>query len=96
MKKQAIANIIIDLKFEINNDEHYQLNDIEIGECLQKDNQEFWIKDNCIVYNVVLEKCKSMTEDYGFNIDSIFIVEMLNENSIDRTNLKNELNKWIS
>lgn len=96
MKKLAIVNIIHDLKFEINNAEHYELNDIEIGEYLEKKKQEFWLNENCIVYNVVLEKCKSMTDDYGFNIDSIHIVEMLNENSIDRINLKNELNKWMS
>jgi hypothetical protein len=93
---KAIKNICDLLKEKVQNDYNDEFRDLQFSESIVKYNQELWIGENLIEFNFVASKENSKIDNFRVCIDSIFVISILNENSIERTNLKDAINYILS
>jgi hypothetical protein len=89
---KAIKKICHLLKEQVYNDYHDDFRELEFEDYFRKEWQQLWIGENLIEFNFVASKLTSIYNDYRVCIDSIFVISILNKNSIERTNLKDAIN----
>jgi hypothetical protein len=93
---KAIKNICDLLKEKVQNDYNDEFRDLEFRESIVKYGQELWIGENLIEFNFVASKENSKIDNFRVDLHSLFIISMPNENSIERTNIKNLINKNLA